>query len=577
MKKTMSKKIFLGCALSSVILSTTVFAAKETVYSQKPSVYEGLTGTKGGSLYLTLSNNPKVINPILSADANSSSLEPFIWATLFTEDEDTLQPLPYLATTYKISKDKKTYTFELNKEAKWQDGTPVTTADVKFSFDSMMNPKVDAAAIRSYWEGVSIEVVDAQTFKFVVKEPKFDTLRSLYLFTTIQKKQFEKESDFNKAKGIMNPVGNGPYKFARFSRDQRLDLERNKEWWGNNLAHFKNRYNPDKIIFRITTDPNLEYERFVKGDVDLIQFGAANADIYANRVKGNDKARFGSKPGEAGKTLWAAEFENNAPRGYSYVGWNLRKPIFSSKKTRQALARLVDYEQINNSVLFGLQYQSTSPFGSKTMNADQDLRKKGKMLTFDRSEALKLLRADGWKDTDGDNILDKKINGKKVDFKFSLKFNSNNPARGKIAQIIRENFKAAGIDVDIRSMEWNAYLTDVDNRNFDSIVLGWTATPYPNPKQIWHSSSEANQGSNFVGFKNSKVDQLIEKANAQFDLSARAKTLQEINRIIYDEQPYLFLFEPRALVGGFNKKLKSEKWALNYSVSAPFDIYSIQQ
>jgi len=259
------------------------------------------------------------------------------------------------------------------------------------------------------------------------------------------------------------------------------------------------------------------------------------------------------------------------------VGWNLRHPLFQSKKTRQALARLVDYEQINNTVLYGLQYQSTSPFGSKTMNADPSLQKKGNMLSFDRAQAIKLLKADGWKDSNGDNILDKMVNGKRVDFKFTLKYNSNNPARGKIAQIIRENFRAAGIDVTVRAMEWNAYLSDVDSRQFEAIVLGWTATPYPNPKQIWHSSSEANQGSNFVGFSNKKVDQLIDTANAEFDLTKRAKILQEINRIIYDEQPYLFLFEPRALVGGFNKKLKSEKWAFNYSISAPTDVYSIQQ
>lgn len=566
-------------SLMTYTLAAGVSQAQVVEYKQLPSAFADLKpAKKGGTVYLRLGNNPKVLNPVIGNDATSSYSEPFLWATLFTEDSETLNPLPYLAKSYKISADKKTYTFVLNEKAKWSDGTPVTTDDVKFTFDTMMNPKVDAAPIRTYWEGTSLKVVDKSTFEFSVKEPKFDTLRSLYLFSTIQKKQFEKEPDFNKAKGIMSPMGNGPYKFKQFDRDQQLVFERDKNWWGSELPHLANRFNADQIVLRIMTDDALEYERFLKGDLDLMTF---NAEQFGLKVKGTDKARFGSSPKDP-QPVWAAEVQNKAPRGYTYLGWNLRKPIFQSVKTRQALARIINYKQIIDAVYQGYAYQCTSPFGSLTKNSAPDLREAATMLTTDRKAALKLLREDGWADSDGDNILDKTVDGKKVPFAFELKYNSNNPLRAKIAQIAKENFKAAGINVTVQSMEWNAFLDDVDNRRFDAIILGWTATPYPNPKQIWHSSSEANQGSNFIGYSNKKVDDLIDKANAEHDLDKRAEIMKEINRLLYADQPYLFLLEPRSMLAGLNKKVgpaksESDIWAMAYDVSPPIDIYTFAQ
>ena len=561
----------LALSLAAVCVTTTSFA--QTEYKALPSAYADLkTAPKAGAFNQRLGNNPKVLNPLLSADTVSSYAEVFLWAPLFTEDAETLNPLPALAKSYKISADRKVYTFTLNEKAKWSDGTAVTTDDVKFTFDTQMDPKTEAAAIRTYWEGTSIKVIDKYTFEFSVKEPKFDTLRSLYLFNPIQKKQFASEPDFNKAKGVMSPIGNGPYVFKSFDRDQQVVLERDKNWWGSELPHYKNRFNADKIVLRIITDDALQYERFLKGDLDVLEF---NAEQFGLKVRGTDKARFGTSNTDK-QAVWATEVKNKAPRGYSYLAWNLKNPVFASVKTRQALARIIDYKQIIDSVYQGFAYQCTSPFGSLTMNAAEELRAPGNMLTTDRKAALVLLKEDGWKDSDGDNILDKTVDGKNVKFSFELKFNSNNPLRAKIAQIARENFKAAGIDMKVQSMEWNAFLDDVDNRRFDAIILGWSATPYPNAKQTWHSSSEANQGSNFVSYKNEKVDALIDQSNIEFDPAKRVALMKEINRLIYNDQPYLFLLEPSSLLVGFNKKVGSPSniWAMAYDVTAPVDIYS---
>ncbi len=579
-------------ALGAIGSTSVANATKEIKYVPKPSSYDTLPAVKkGGTIYLHLGNNPKVINPFLADDNISMSLVPFLFASLFTDDSETLEPLPYLADTFTISPDKKEYTFVLNKIAKWQDGTPVTTDDVKFSFDTLMDPKTESAALRSYWQNVTIEVKDKQTFTFKTPAPKFDSLRQMYLFPVMQKAQFVNEKNFNKSKGILNPVSAGPYVFKSFSRDQKLELERNKDWWGYQLPHMRSRWNFDKIVFRITNDTNLQYEKWLKGDLDFMYYGESGWEIFSRKVRGTDKDKIGENM-QTPKKLWATQIENSAPRPYSYVGWNLRRPIFASKKTRQALAHLADVKELSEKVAFGFAAQSTSSFGSLTMNSAPDLRQPGKMIAYDPKKAIQMLKEDGWADTDKDNILDKEFEitdskgnktKQRLPFKFVLKHNTGNIMRGKIAQILQQSFKKAGIDFEIRSMEWNAFLGDIDNREFDAIVMGWTGVPFPNARQIWHSESEKNQGSNFGGYSNKTVDELIDKSNVEFDLAKRAKVMQEINRILYDEQPYLWLLETRYALVSFSKRITSSKWLMKYDAEPmwgidqhPVSMYSAQ-
>lgn len=556
-------------------------AGKETSYKPKVSRYEKLPAVKrGGTMNYWIDGNPKVINPIIGQDTTSNWLLPYLFSTLFLEEEDNLDFIPNLAESWTVSADKKDYTFKLNKKAKWDDGTPITADDAQFTFDTMMNPKVDAAAKRAYWKGVTFSKVDDHTIRFHTDEPKFDTFRALTYFYIIQKKQYEGEKDFNKAKGILNPVGNGPYRLKSYSRDQKIELERVKDWWGYSLPYNKSRWSYDTIVMRVIDNEPLKYERWLNGDVDLILFRGPGVEIFKDRVRGTDKAKIaekapapGAKPA-GGKQLWADTFANKAPRGFEHLGWNLRLPIFRSKKTRQALAYLADIKDINEKAYAGFYYQSTSPFGSRTMNSAPELRQPGKMFSFDRKKGLALLKEDGWADTDGDGVIDKEIDGKRVPFKFTIGFNSTNTARGRVAQILKENYKAAGIEVTVKATEWNAYLSDMDARKFDAMTFGWTATPYPNPRQIWHSEAEKEAGSNYVGYSNPQVDALIEKANLEFDLKKRALVLHEINRILYDEQPYLWLVEPQALIMGVNARVRSPLWALEYGVYPATELYS---
>lgn len=566
-------KVF-AVALCSTITSSHAFAQTHdfTTYTEKPSFYDSLPAVKkGGTLYFEMMSDPKVINPLLSADADSASLESYLWLPLMTLDPQTLNYLPALATGYSISQDKKTYLFTLNPKAKWQDGTPVTADDFLFTFNTMMNTSTNSAALRSYYQGVTFSIKDPHTIVFTVADPKFDSLVQLASFVAIQKNQFKNSKNFNLDKGIMKPVGNGPYMLEKYERTQKIVFKRNKNWWGYSIPNLKNRYNIDEIVMRIIGDHNLAYEKFTSGALDMMGFTPEEWHI---KVNGIDKNKFGNS-NSSGKSIWALKEENQFPRVYDYVGWNEKNPIFNDVKTRRALSYLVNYKKIINNVDYNMYVQCTSPFGSFTKNSAQELRSAKNMITFNAVKARQLLKEAGWKNEGGDTLV-KTINGKKIPFVFELLTVSTNKERVKIAQILKEDFESSGIQVNIKSMEWNSFLDRVDKRDFDAVILGWTSTLFPNPKQIWDSKSSELGGSNFISYSNPKVDQLIEKANVEFDPNKRNLIMQEINRLIYADQPYTFLTEPKYGLFGLNSKIKSKRWFAPYDSSLATDLFYLQ-
>lgn len=552
-----------------VFLSISSSFALAADYARQPSFYDSLPAVKkGGSLNFSIHSDPKVMNPVLADDDASISMEGYLWMTLMTIDPETLQYLPGLATGYSISADEKNYTFYLNSNAKWQDGTPVTADDFKFTFDTIMSPKTNSAFQRSYLSGITVEVKDKYTLIFHVSEPRFDTLFQLSLFNAIQKKQFENSPDFNNDPGIMHPIGNGPYILEKYERGNKIVFKRNKNWWAYSLPHYRNRFNIDEVVVRIIPDINLTYEKFLKGDLDQTGFSSEQWHV---KVTGLDKEKFAFSH-TLDKKIWALKAENKFPKPYYYIGWNEKNAIFNSVKTRTALSYLVNYKKIIEKVFFNLAIQCSSPFGSLTLNSAPELRTPEKIISFNKQKAMELLKQDGWKNG-GNGTLVKTINGKNVPFTFYLNIPSQNPSAQKIAQILKEDFKSSGIVLNIRNLEWNSFLDKIDKRDFDATMLGWNATLFPNPKQVWDSHSQEAGGSNYISYSNPQVDALIAKANLEFDPQKRNLLMQDLNRLIYADQPYTFLTEPKYILEGLNTKIKSPKWVSQYEGGAASDLF----
>jgi microcin C transport system substrate-binding protein len=528
---------------------------------------------KGGTLYLDQLTNPKVLNPLLITDADYTDILPLIFARLMEKDYETGEYYPLLAEKIDVSKDHKIVTYTLRKDAVWEDGSPITSDDAEFTFNTMMDKKTESAQLRPYFEGYTFQKIDAQNFKFLIAKPNVTAIDEINDdFKIIQKKQYAGVADFNKAKGIIQPIGSGPYRVKSFSRDQQLVFERNKNWWGYKVPGFKNQDNFDEIVYRIIPDSTLAYEKLLKGDLDILKM---NSEVYGSKVKGSDKDKFG-KDSSTDKAVWASHIKTDAPAQWSYIGWNNKHAMFASKQTRQALAHLINYDEIINKVYYGEAIHCISPFGTLTQNTAPD--QKSKEFKFDLKKGLAMLKADGWSDVDGSNTLSKMIDGKQTKFEFILRYNSENPMRAKIAQIVKEQFKKAGITVNVQAIEFNTLLDLMDNRDFDAIVMGWGGGMLQaDSKQIWHSKSYENKGSNMIGYSNPEVDKLIDEASTELSGAKHYKLNQKIGAMIYDDQPYAFLLEVPGFIAGFQtRKVKAKKWAMKYEVSPPVWTYSAE-
>jgi len=558
-------------ALFFLIVSPSTFASSPYSKTAGDAYAKLPSAKKGGTIYTLLQGNPKALNTLLTDDTESQNVIHYIFARLFDQDRESGEYFPMLAEKLDVSKDHKVMTYTLRKEAKWQDGTPITTEDFEFTYEKLWDQKVEAAPLRAFIGPFKFEKVDAQVFKITVETPNVNTLPNIMdNFVPIQKKQYAGVTDFNKSKAIIDPIGSGPYKLKSYSRDQKVELERVKGWWGDALPYYKNLNNFDEIVFRVIPDSALSYEKFMKGEIDVMEM---NSETFGNRVKISDKDKVGLEPGS--KNIWAKHFITQAPAPYTYVGWNEKRPMFASKKTRQALAMLIDYDQITEKVYHKEGIRCVSPFGSNTPNAAPD--QKSRAFNLNPKKALELLKADGWADTDNDSVLDKIIDGKKVKFEFTIRYNSENPMRAKVAQMIKEQFKKAGILVNVQAMEWNSYLAEIDNRSFDAIVMGWgKGSLYPDANQIWNSKSYENKGSNTTGYHNAEVDALIADSLKELNVQKRFKIMQKMGALIYDDQPYAFIVEIPGFIMGVHSKIQAKKWAMKYDDAPALWQYSAE-
>ncbi len=555
------KKTFLTFAVLSLGLSSISYS--RTSYETYPVV------KKGGNYNDLISITPQTLNPMLISDVESREVSENLYLPLMGTDGETYETYPALALKLQVSKDKKDYSFELNPAARWADGTPVTSDDVEFTFNRVMDPKIEAAPLRGYYVGIVFTKIDALKFKFHIDTPRYNTLEFISGFTPIQKKQFEKEADFNKSRENLHPVGSSAYKVKSLSRDQSVVLERIPNWWGKDLPQFKARYNFDTITFKIIADPALTYEKFIKSEVDGIRL---TSDQFVNQVNGIDKARFGKSPAD-GKPLWANKLPTDGPMGWSGIALNLKNPILSSLETRKGLAYLVDYQMILDKAFLGTAEQSVSPFGSNTENTDPALKKKENRYHYDAKKAAELFKKDGWIHSDGESFLVKTINGKKTPFHLVIKYPPTNPTITKAVIMLKEIFKKQGVDLELKPTDGTALYTDFENKNFEALTMGWGAGGlYPDVKQLW-SSESIEQGSNKTSYSNPKVDALIKKADVEFDRKKRAKMVQEIGKIIYDEVPYIFLVERHFLLHALNSRIKSPKWVERYGSSLAKDLF----
>jgi len=479
----------------------------------------GQKPVSGDWLLRRLQAEPATLNPVTATDEYSQIIDMLMMDSLLDMDLASQELIPLLAQKWEVSEDKLTFTFHLRKDALWHDGKPFTADDVIYSFQKIMDPKVDAAPLRVYYiDCVEAKKIDDYTLRFRWKQPYFKALESLGSMPIVPRHILDDGTDFNKHPYGRAPIGTGPYRFVKWETGKRIELTRNDKYFGK-PAYF------DRVIFKIITDNNVALQVFNQGELDFLE-----------RLSPTQWVKQTNYPGFLQR---ANKIYYDYPQ-FSYIGWNMRRPPFDDRKVRAAMTLLLNREAILKNIYFCLGKVVSGPLYINTPYYDPSI----KPLPYDPEEAKKLLDQAGWSDHNGDGVRDK--NGKDFRFEFLISAGSGNAE--KIATIYKEDLEKAGIIMEIRQLEWAVFLQNIQDWSFDACTLGWALEANPDEYQIWHSSlADVKGSSNHVGYKNPEVDRLIEEARREFDKQKRIAINRRIHRIIAEDQPYTFLFCPKEL------------------------------
>ena len=493
--------------------------------------------------------------PTVTNDATASEIDDLIYEGLLIVNRETYQLEPLIAKELpQISDDHLTYTFTLKENVTFSDGTPCTGEDVIFTVKTIKIPFVDSQSLRNYFDDVkSVELVDGNKYKvkFTMSKPYFRVIYSLGemkitpkhildpknetdkfswdMIAEAQKtadpKKFpdlQKYADFLNSQDVARTakylIATGPYKFEKWATGQAITLARNDNYWNKD----KTPNFASKIVYKIIQDQNAAVVAAKNKEVDYM-FVIQPADFYQNVT---NPEQFNLKK--------ALVLEPT----YVYISWNNDRPLFKDKKVRWALSYAIDRQSIIDKILFS----SAVPIQSHIFYKSKFINDKLPVIPYDIEKAKQLLDEAGWKDTDGDGIRDKVIDGKKTDFKFTF-MNNNNPKRKKVMLIIIESLKQLGIQADLQEYEWSVFLDKYKKHDFDACYASWQLTVTPDdPYQIWHSSQTIGEGSNSFNYKNPEADKLLEENRVTFDDVKRKEMLDKWQQIVYDDQPVTFMW-----------------------------------
>ncbi len=452
--------------------------------------------------------------PLLASDTPSFEIAGYVYNGLVKYDKD-LNLVGDLAESWDVSKDGLTITFHLRHGVKWHDGVEFTSADVLYTYRVTIDPKTPTAYAEDFKQVKRAEAPDRYTFRVTYGKPFAPALASWGM--SILPSHLLEGKDITKSDLARKPVGTGPYRFKEWVAGQKIVLEAYKNY-------FEGEPYIGRYVYRIIPDNSTMFMELKAGGLDMM--GLTPVQYQRQTDTPDFKSRFN-------KYRYPAS-------AYTYLGYNLRNPMFADKRVRQAITSAINKDEIIHGVLFGMGQIAHGPYKPGTWAYNPHV----KDFDYNPGRAKQLLAQAGWKQLNSDGVLVK--DGKP--FTFTILTNQGNDQRMKCAQIIQRRLKNVGIDVKIRVLEFASLLTNfIDKGNFDALIMGWTISQDPDIFDVWHSSKTGPKELNFIGFKNKEVDRLIEEGRSTFDVEKRKRCYYRIQEILADEQPYTFLYVPDSL------------------------------
>lgn len=489
----------------------------ETAKTEAPSAPENPAApvpADGDAIVSASIGEPSNLIPALATDTASSEINGRVYNGLLKIDKD-LNIVPDLAEKLEISDNGLTFIFHLRRDVRWHDGTPYTSRDAMFTYKLMVDPKTPTAYGEPYKQVKTAETPDDYTFIVTYERPLARALIS-WCFHQMPAHLLEGQ-DLEASPLVRHPIGTGPYKFEKWEAGQRVTLVANDDY-------FEGRPHLDRVIMRIIPDLNAQMMELMSGGIDTMSLTPDQYD---------------EKAGDASFTSQYNVFRYPA-FSYTYLGFNFDSPLFADRRVRQAIAHAIDKNELVDGVLLGLGRPANGPFKPEMWAYNQDV----KPYPYDVEKAKSILAEAGWTDSDGDGFLDK--DGQP--FQFTIMTNQGNKVREQTGLIIQARLAEVGVKVNLRIVEWAAFLKEyLDKHNFEAVVMGWTVPIEPDLYDVWNSTKTQPGELNFINYKNEEVDRLIDEARFTLDQPTRKKAFDRIQEIFYEDVPYVFLYVPDAL------------------------------
>jgi peptide/nickel transport system substrate-binding protein len=503
--------------------------------------YDPALADEDATLTRQIIAEPRNLNPIFVNSWSDLYFQEMLYSALFYRNKD----LDWVLNTDRVarleeSEDRLVTRIQLTPGQTWHDGAPLTTADIRFTWEMITNDNVPAFYYKiMVSEIIDVKIIDDLTLEF--HHAQANPMNNMHMgYPILPKHIFGKPEELAKDPTLSQSayynrynreevVGCGPYTFTEWKTNDRLVVDRWEEY-PFRKPHFK------RQILKIQPDRNISLLLFKKGELDEIwltpqQFATQSNDAAYKRV------------GVKGY---------NVRRMFAYIGWNMdgSNPFFADKRVRLAMAHAFDSARVLRDNTFDLFTPSTGIFDPEHWCYNPDVKK----LPYDLEKAARLLDDAGWLVSEHDGWRYKEIDGQQVKFDFELLCAKSFHWSSVTVNIFRDDLRKIGVSFRQTEVENALFGATYLRHEFQAVMSVWEVTNDPSQwLSFYHSDAHAN-GRNICGYKNDRVDELFELSIATYDREARAKYLREVQQIIYDDQPHLFVWN-YAMLRGFNKDL----------------------
>jgi peptide/nickel transport system substrate-binding protein len=513
-----------------------------------------------------LDREPGSLNPIISTSAIDRQIFEHLFSYLMVPDPQTLEYIPQLAKAKPEVKETTEgpfaggvhFIFDIHDEAKWDDGTPVTGNDYIFTLKAVINPGVNAPRILPYVEFIGDAQVDPNNPKRIIvytKEKYFLAEEAVvYAFPVLPAHIYDADNvlsnyslsdllDGDKAQSLFDSdealqqfadtftkdfnrepskiSGSGPYRLVSWDDNQRIRLAKKENYWGNNLASDYSALTayPDELVFEIVLDAAGTTSLLKSEEVDVVS--NFNATQFADFE--ND---------EAFKETYELHEPSSLVHYFLYLNGCI--PKLQDKRVRRALAHLVDIETLTDVIFNGNGTRLSGPVHPDAEFYNKDLP----VIPYSPEEAQKIFAEAGWEDSNGNGIVDKEMDGELVEMRINYLMRAGNERSRNIGELLIQSMKAGGVEVVLEPIETSLILDRVKRKDYEMSTGGrGFAVPLWDPKQNWHT-----EGDNRMCFGDARSDEIIDEIRVTFDTEKRNELYKELQAIIYEEQPLIFLF-----------------------------------